>query len=120
MALAYTTSPAYHLIAEDDDSKAAAMFDEGHYMQVEVAAMTAASDQPELAREFLAFMLTDGFQGGDPDDELDVSGAHARRPGCPRATRRWRCRRSRCSSRRRRREAERDAALEEWLAALSR
>ena len=51
MALAYTTSPAYHLIAEDDDSKAAAMFEEGHYMQVEVAAITAASDQPELARD---------------------------------------------------------------------
>ena len=66
MALAYTTSPAYHLIAEDDDSKAAAIFEEGHYMQVEVAAMTATSDQPELAREFLAFMLTDGFQGVIP------------------------------------------------------
>ena len=66
MALAYTTSPAYHLIAEDDDGKAAAMFDEGHYMQVEVAAMTATSDQPELAREFLRFMLTDGFQGVIP------------------------------------------------------
>ena len=39
MALAYTTSPAYHLIAENDDTKAAAMFDEGHYMQVEVAAI---------------------------------------------------------------------------------
>ena len=42
------------------------MFEEGHYMQVEVAAITAASDQPELAREFLAFMLTDGFQGVIP------------------------------------------------------
>jgi thiamine transport system substrate-binding protein len=66
MALAYTTSPAYHLIAENDDSKAAAMFEEGHYMQVEVAAMTAASDQPDLARDFLAFMLSDGFQSVIP------------------------------------------------------
>ena len=49
MALAYTTSPAYHLIAENDDGKAAAIFEEGHYLQIEVAAMTAASDQPELA-----------------------------------------------------------------------
>jgi thiamine transport system substrate-binding protein len=37
MVLSYTTSPAYHLIAESDDSKAAAPFDEGHYMQIEVA-----------------------------------------------------------------------------------
>lgn len=28
MVLSYTTSPAYHLIAEEDDSKAAAVFDE--------------------------------------------------------------------------------------------
>jgi thiamine transport system substrate-binding protein len=62
MALAYTTSPAYHIIADSDPDKAAALFDEGHYLQVEVAAITAASDQPELARDFLRFMLTDGFQ----------------------------------------------------------
>jgi len=35
-ALSYTTSPAYHLIAEEDASKVAWAFDEGHYMQVEV------------------------------------------------------------------------------------
>ena len=28
--------------------------------------MTAASDQPELARDFLRFMLTDGFQAVIP------------------------------------------------------
>ena len=62
MVLSYTTSPAYHLIAEDDPTKSAAAFDEGHYMQVEVAGMLASSDQPELARQFLDFMLSDAFQ----------------------------------------------------------
>ncbi|QGX99704.1 thiamine ABC transporter substrate binding subunit [Roseovarius faecimaris] len=62
MVLSYTTSPAYHLIAEDDASKAAAAFDEGHYMQVEVAAKLASSDQAELADQFLAFMVSDAFQ----------------------------------------------------------
>jgi len=62
MVLSYTTSPAYHLIAEEDDSKAAAVFDEGHYMQVEVAGKLAASDQPELADQFLQFMVSDEFQ----------------------------------------------------------
>ncbi|NIZ13471.1 thiamine ABC transporter substrate binding subunit [Phaeobacter sp. HF9A] len=62
MVLSYTTSPAYHLIAEEDDSKSAALFDEGHYMQVEVAGKLAASDQPELADQFLAFMVSDDFQ----------------------------------------------------------
>ncbi|MFS4581755.1 thiamine ABC transporter substrate binding subunit [Phaeobacter sp. C3_T13_0] len=62
MVLSYTTSPAYHLIAEEDASKAAAVFDEGHYMQVEVAGKLAGSDQPELADQFLAFMVSEDFQ----------------------------------------------------------
>lgn len=66
MVLSYTTSPAYHLIAENDDSKAAALFDEGHYMQVEVAGKLAASDQPELADRFLQFMVSDAFQSVIP------------------------------------------------------
>ncbi|WP_414896542.1 thiamine ABC transporter substrate binding subunit [Rhodovulum sp. YEN HP10] len=66
MALSYTTSPAYHLIAEDDDTKAAARFDEGHYLQIEVAGILASSDQPELARQFLDFMLSEPFQAAIP------------------------------------------------------
>ncbi|MFN7223271.1 MAG: thiamine ABC transporter substrate binding subunit [Paracoccaceae bacterium] len=66
MVLSYTTSPAYHLIAESDDSKAAAPFSEGHYMQVEVAGKLAGSRQPELADRFLTFMLSQGFQSVIP------------------------------------------------------
>jgi thiamine transport system substrate-binding protein len=66
MVLSYTTSPAYHLIAESDDSKAAAAFAEGHYLQVEVAGKLAATDQPELADRFLAFMGSDAFQSVIP------------------------------------------------------
>ncbi|QBF34032.1 thiamine ABC transporter substrate binding subunit [Thalassococcus sp. S3] len=66
MVLSYTTSPAYHLIAEDDASKKAAAFEEGHYMQIEVAGKLASSDQPELADQFLEFMVTDAFQSVIP------------------------------------------------------
>ena len=62
MVLSYTTSPAYHLIAEQDDTKAAAPFTEGHYLQIEVAAKVASTDQPELADAFLDFMLSERFQ----------------------------------------------------------
>lgn len=65
--LSYTTSPAYHLIAEQDDSKVAWAFDEGHYMQVEVAGKVAGTDQPELADKFLAFMVSDDFQSIIPE-----------------------------------------------------
>ncbi|PUB14850.1 thiamine ABC transporter substrate binding subunit [Yoonia sediminilitoris] len=60
--LSYTTSPAYHLIAEEDASKVAWGFEEGHYLQVEVAGKLAGSDQSALADQFLAFMVTDAFQ----------------------------------------------------------
>lgn len=66
MVLSYTTSPAYHLIAESDDTKGAALFDEGHYMQIEVAGKLAATDQPELADSFLDFMLSEPFQAAIP------------------------------------------------------
>nr|WP_112321280.1 thiamine ABC transporter substrate binding subunit [Oceanibium sediminis] len=62
MVLSYSTSPAYHLIAEEDATKAAAKFSDGHYMQIEVAGKLASTDQPELADAFLDFMLTPAFQ----------------------------------------------------------
>ena len=66
MVLSYTTSPAYHLIAEGDPTKAAAAFDEGHYLQVEVAGKLATTDQNDLADAFLAFIGSDAFQSVIP------------------------------------------------------
>lgn len=66
MVLSYTTSPAYHLIAEDDPGYAAAVFAEGHYLQIEVAAKLAGTHAPELAEQFLAFMVSDAFQSVIP------------------------------------------------------
>lgn len=66
MVLSYTTSPAYHIHAEDDVTKSAALFKEGHYMQIEVAGKLAASDQPELADQFMNFMASDAFQAVIP------------------------------------------------------
>jgi thiamine transport system substrate-binding protein len=62
MVLSYTTSPAYHMIAEKKDRYQAAAFAEGHYLQVEIAGMTANAKQPTLARQFMAFMVGPGFQ----------------------------------------------------------
>ena len=66
MVLSYTTSPSYHIIAEGDAGKRAAIFEEGHYMQIEVAGKLARSDQPDLADTFLDFMLSDAFQSAIP------------------------------------------------------
>jgi thiamine transport system substrate-binding protein len=62
MVLSYTTSPAYHIMAENDDTKSAALFSEGHYVTFESAAKLAGTDQPELADEFMHFILSDTFQ----------------------------------------------------------
>jgi thiamine transport system substrate-binding protein len=67
MVLSYTSSPAYHVAVEGDARYKAAIFPEGHELQVEVAAMTATADDPELARAFLAFMLADPFQSAIPE-----------------------------------------------------
>lgn len=119
LVLSYTTSPAYHIIAEEDQSKVALPFEEGHYMQIEVAGMVAGTDQPDLAKRFLAYLVSEpaqsvipttnwmypavmpenGLPEGfgsliQPDQSLLIA------PGEVPATR--------------------DAALEEWRAALSR
>jgi thiamine transport system substrate-binding protein len=67
MVLSYTTSPAYHAVAEGKQNYRAAIFPEGHYVQIEVAGITKAADDPELARKFMAFMISDGFQSAIPE-----------------------------------------------------
>ncbi len=62
LVLSYTTSPAYHRLAEQKQQYHAALFDEGHYRQVEVAARLKSTQQPELAERFLKFMLSEQFQ----------------------------------------------------------
>jgi len=66
MALSYTTSPAYHMIEEGDDTIRAALFDEGHFAQVEVAGILASSPNQELARDFLAFLASRAGQAEIP------------------------------------------------------
>ena len=62
MVLSYSTSPAYHLIAEEKDHYAAASFAEGHYMQVEVAGVLKSSKKPALARLFLQKLMEKEMQ----------------------------------------------------------
>ncbi len=66
MVLSYTTSPAYHMVAENTDRYQAAAFSEGHYIQIEVAGLLKNAPDKELARDFLKFMVTPGFQDTIP------------------------------------------------------
>lgn len=62
MILSYSTSPAYHMAVDKTDRYQAAEFKEGHYLQVEVAALVESSKQKDLGRAFLDFMLSVDFQ----------------------------------------------------------
>ena len=62
MVLSYTTSPAYHIIADKETRYQAAAFSEGHYVQIEVAGLVRTADDKGLARRFLAFMTGPDFQ----------------------------------------------------------
>ena len=62
MVLSYTTSPAYHMFAEEDFTKKAAIFPEGHYFMAETVGKIAATDQSELADAFMAYVMSTDFQ----------------------------------------------------------
>jgi thiamine transport system substrate-binding protein len=119
MVLSYTTSPAYHLIAEEDAGKAAAPFDEGHYLQIEVAGKVASTEVPELADAFLEFMVSEAFQSIIPTTNWmypAVTPAEGLPPGFETLTVPQRA----LIYPPQEAAGARDAALETWRAALSR
>jgi thiamine transport system substrate-binding protein len=66
LVLSYWTSPAYHIQEEKTSDYAAAPFKEGHFVQTEYAAVNPSSPQGQLARKFIAFLLSDEAQSQIP------------------------------------------------------
>lgn len=62
MVLSYTTSPSYHIIEDGDETIKAALFEEGHYPQIEVAGILKSSDQQDLAKQFLGWFVSEEGQ----------------------------------------------------------
>jgi len=60
--MSYSTIPAYHMIAEHNSHIKAANFSEGHIRQIEIAGLTRFSKHPDLARQFLRFLLSNEAQ----------------------------------------------------------
>ncbi|MEM5502563.1 thiamine ABC transporter substrate binding subunit [Ahrensia kielensis] len=80
MVLSYTTSPAYHMIAEDNDRYQAAAFSEGHYMQIEVAGLTKKGAENPKAKEFLSFVVSPEFQDIIPETNWMLPAAATSKP----------------------------------------
>lgn len=119
MVLSFTTSPAYHQIAESDETVKAAIFDEGHYAFFELAAKVAGTDQPELADRFMAFILSEAFQSAIPTTNWSYPSALAT-DKWPEGFQTLPAPATAIFYSENEAEALRDSALDEWRRALSR
>ena len=62
LVISYTTSPAYHVEYDKTDRYQALIFAEGHTMQIEGLGLVKGAKNPEAAKAFIDFMLTDEAQ----------------------------------------------------------
>jgi thiamine transport system substrate-binding protein len=62
LVLSYTTSPGVHLETEGTERYKAAIFSQGHPIQIEVAGLLANAKNKDNAKKFLDFMLSKDFQ----------------------------------------------------------
>lgn len=80
MVLSYTTSPAYHMLSEKTERYKAAPFEEGQYMQVEVAGVTITGAKNPLAEKFISFMTSPAFQNIIPETNWMLPAAAVDKP----------------------------------------
>jgi len=66
LVLSYTTSPAAHIMFEENYDYSAINFKEGNYLTIEFAGILKSSKNKELANNFLNFMLSNDFQSVIP------------------------------------------------------
>jgi len=62
LVLSYTTSPGYHLEYEQTERYKAAIFTDGHAMQIEAAGLLKTAKNKDNAKAFLDFMISSDFQ----------------------------------------------------------
>ena len=119
MVLSYTTSPAYHIIAEKKTNYLSADFKEGHYGQIEVAAMLKHSTHQKLAQEFLQFMLSDTFQDIIPTTNWTYPAVQTQQ-GLPKGFRDLKIPSTMLLMDGEKVEKHRKAMIDEWLKAISK
>lgn len=119
MVLSYTTSPAYHMIAEGTEKYQAAAFEEGHYLQIEVAGITTTGAKNPLAEKFLAFMTGTAFQDVIPETNWMFPAAKTSKPLNPAFDKLVKPAKSLLFSPEEV-EQNRKAWVDEWLAAMSK
>ncbi len=70
MVLSYTTSPAAHMMFEDNYDYSAMNFKEGNYITVEFSGILKSSKNKNQAKKFMKFMLSEDFQSVIPSTNI--------------------------------------------------
>ncbi len=70
IVLSYSTSPAAHIMFEENYDISASIFKEGNYLSVEFAGILKSSKNKKVANIFLDFMLSDDFQKVIPSTNI--------------------------------------------------
>ena len=70
IVLSYTSSPAAHIMFEENYDISSSAFAEGNYISVEFAGILKSSKNKEMANIFLNFMLSDDFQSVIPSTNI--------------------------------------------------
>ena len=70
LVLSYTTSPAAHIMFEENYDFSAINFEEGNYLTIEFAGILKSSQNKEQAKEFMEFILSPEFQSVIPSTNI--------------------------------------------------
>ena len=70
MVFSYTTSPAAHIMFDNNHDFSAINFDDGNYISIEFAGILKSSKNKSLAKKFLRFILTEDFQSIIPSSNI--------------------------------------------------
>ena len=70
IVLSYSTSPAAHIMFEENYDISASTFEEGNYLSIEFAGILKSSQNKTMANNFLDFMISEDFQKVIPSTNI--------------------------------------------------
>ena len=70
IVLSYSTSPAAHIMFENNYDISASIFEEGNYVSIEFAGILKSSKNKNIANRFLDFMISNDFQSAIPSTNI--------------------------------------------------
>ena len=83
LVISYTTSPAYHIEYGEGDQFKALSFTDGHVMQVEGAGVVKGAKNPEGAKKFIEFLISEEAQNVIPTTQwMFPSNKNVKMPAC--------------------------------------